>query len=155
MIMPLRNARHPCYPWFSCVIVNDMAALNIDAALIRHLDDNPAEMVQLENGCICCTLREDLVLELAKLAAKGHFDYCVIESTGISEPMQVRIKAMSYLTALLHSAMTHSSLQVAEAFLLAQKGHFPQLDVPFEAVLDACVTVIDTVNFLTQYNDTR
>jgi G3E family GTPase len=67
-----------------------MAALNIDAALIRHLDETSStEMVQLENGCICCTLREDMVMELAQLAAQGQFDYCVIESTGISEPMQV------------------------------------------------------------------
>ena len=69
-----------------------MAELNIDASLVKNsgLVQANEELVQLENGCICCTLRADLLREVARLAQKGTFDYCVIESTGISEPMQVR-----------------------------------------------------------------
>ncbi|GBF99676.1 hypothetical protein Rsub_12370 [Raphidocelis subcapitata] len=73
------------------VIVNDMAELNIDAALVagRRLVQQKEALVQLQNGCICCTLRGDLLQEVAALAAGGAFDYLVIESSGISEPMQV------------------------------------------------------------------
>ncbi len=76
------------------VIVNDMAALNVDAKLvssnaISQLSEKP-ELVQMQNGCICCTLRLDLLRSLAKMARSKKFDYCIIESTGISEPMQVR-----------------------------------------------------------------
>src|ERR1700742_2669436 len=74
------------------VIVNDMSEVNIDAALIAgtgHLDRTEERLVELTNGCICCTLREDLIESVARLATAGRFDQLLIESTGISEPMPV------------------------------------------------------------------
>lgn len=74
------------------VIVNDMSEINIDAALIAgqgHLDRTEEKLVELTNGCICCTLREDLVETVGALARQHRFDQLVIESTGISEPMPV------------------------------------------------------------------
>lgn len=75
------------------VIVNDMSEINIDAALVRdggaNLSRTEEQLVEMSNGCICCTLREDLLIEVAKLAQEGRFDYLLIESTGISEPMPV------------------------------------------------------------------
>lgn len=74
------------------VIVNDMSEVNIDAALIAgqgHLDRTEEKLVELTNGCKCCTLREDLIEAVGQLARQGRFDHLVIESTGISEPMPV------------------------------------------------------------------
>jgi len=79
------------------VIVNDMSDVNIDASLVEKSAQNNGaalsrteeKMVEMSNGCICCTLREDLLMEVGKLAAEGRFDYLLIESTGIGEPMPV------------------------------------------------------------------
>jgi G3E family GTPase len=79
------------------VIVNDMSEVNIDASLVERSAENAGaaisrteeKMVEMSNGCICCTLREDLLLEVRKLAYEGRFDYLLIESTGIGEPMPV------------------------------------------------------------------
>lgn len=75
------------------VIVNDMSEVNIDAALVRQggaeLSRSEEKLVEMSNGCICCTLREDLLEEVERLAGEGRFDYLLIESTGISEPMPV------------------------------------------------------------------
>lgn len=74
------------------VIVNDMSEVNIDGALVAGKADLhrvEEKLVTMQNGCICCTLREDLLLEVGKLAREGRFDYLLIESTGISEPMPV------------------------------------------------------------------
>ncbi|WP_132935369.1 GTP-binding protein, partial [Mycobacteroides abscessus] len=74
------------------VIVNDMSEVNIDAALVAgtgHLDRTEERLVELTNGCICCTLREDLIEAVGNLARQNRFDQLVIESTGISEPMPV------------------------------------------------------------------
>lgn len=110
------------------VIVNDMSDINIDAATIKNevsLNHSNEKLVEMSNGCICCTLREDLLIEIGKLAKDGSFDYLVIESTGISEP-----------------------LPVAETFTFTDEKGSSLSDV---ARLDTMVTVIDAVNFLTDY----
>ncbi|MEM9253922.1 MAG: zinc metallochaperone GTPase ZigA [Pseudomonadota bacterium] len=110
------------------VIVNDMSEINIDSALIHNevsLNRSEEKLVEMSNGCICCTLREDLLQEVAKLAQEGRFDYLLIESTGISEP-----------------------LPVAETFTFADENGVSLSDV---ARLDTMVTVVDAVNFLRDY----
>ena len=75
------------------LIVNDMGSVNIDAALVKQSNAEymagTERVVEMQNGCICCTLREDLLQEVAALARRGVFDYLVIESSGISEPMPI------------------------------------------------------------------
>ena len=115
------------------VIVNDMSEVNIDAQLVAsgqaRLDRTEEKLVEMQNGCICCTLREDLLLEVAALAKEGRFDYLVIESTGISEP-----------------------LPVAETFTFAQEDGTSLGDV---ARLDTMVTVVDAPKFLQDWEDSR
>ena len=108
------------------VIVNDMSEVNVDAQLVRDgpgaLTRVDAQLVEMSNGCICCTLREDLLVEVARLAGAGRFDYLLIESTGISEP-----------------------LPVAETFTFAGEDGRCLGDV---ARLDTMVTVVDAGAFL-------
>jgi G3E family GTPase len=114
------------------VIVNDMSDINIDAAMVKSevsLSHSEEKLVEMSNGCICCTLREDLLLEVNKLAKDGRFDYLVIESTGISEP-----------------------LPVAETFTFADEEGVSLSDV---ATLDTMVTVVDAANFLKDYEDAK
>ncbi len=112
------------------VIVNDMSEVNIDARLVKAgggaLSRVDEKLVELSNGCICCTLREDLLLEVSRLAREGRFDYLLIESTGISEP-----------------------LPVAETFTFADESGQSLSDV---ARLDTLVTVVDALNFLRDWN---
>ena len=110
------------------VIVNDMSEINIDGAEVqRDVTLNRAEekLVELSNGCICCTLREDLLKEVSKLAKEGRFDYLLIESTGISEP-----------------------LPVAETFTFRDDAGQSLADI---ARLDTMVTVVDGLNFLRDF----
>ena len=114
------------------VIVNDMSEINIDASMIKNdvsLNHSEEKLVEMSNGCICCTLREDLLLEVNKLAKDNKFDYLVIESTGISEP-----------------------LPVAETFTFADEDGVSLSDV---ARLDTMVTVVDAVNFLRDYEEAK
>lgn len=114
------------------VIVNDMSEINIDASMIeKEVSFNRAEekLVEMSNGCICCTLREDLLIEVRKLAAERKFDYLVIESTGISEP-----------------------LPIAETFTFADENGVSLSDI---ARLDTMVTVVDAVNFLKDFEEAR
>ena len=114
------------------VIVNDMSEINIDAAIVQNevsLNRSEEKLVEMSNGCICCTLREDLLEEVTKLAREKRFDYLVIESTGISEP-----------------------LPVAETFTFADESGVSLSDV---ADLDTMVTVVDAVNFLKDYDEAK
>ena len=106
------------------VIVNDMSEINIDAQLVvdggAELSRTEEQLVEMSNGCICCTLRDDLLDEVRRLSNEGRFDYLLIESTGVSEPMPV-----------------------AETFFRDELG-FSLEDV---ASLDTMVTVVDANNF--------
>lgn len=112
------------------VIVNDMGEINIDAELVRNnveISQSGEKLVEMTNGCICCTLREDLLEEVARLAREGRFDYLLIESTGISEP-----------------------LPVAETFTFRGEDGTSLSDL---ARLDTMVTVVDAVNFPKEYHE--
>ena len=92
------------------VIVNDMSEINIDASLVEKgsgISRTEEKFVELSNGCICCTLREDLLIEVQKLASQGNIDYIVIESTGISEPIPVA-QTFSYIDEELGIDLTAS-----------------------------------------------
>lgn len=111
------------------VIVNDMSEVNIDADLVRggtELSRQDEKLVEMTNGCICCTLRDDLLQEVRRLAAEGRFDYLLIESTGIAEP-----------------------LPVAATFDFRDEDGSSLSDV---ARLDTMVTVVDAVNLLSDFS---
>lgn len=114
------------------VIVNDMSEINIDAQQIQQdvqLNRAEEKLVEMSNGCICCTLREDLLIEVRRLAEEKRFDYLVIESTGISEP-----------------------LPIAETFTFADEDGESLSQI---ARLDTMVTVVDAINFLRDFNEAR
>jgi G3E family GTPase len=111
------------------VIVNDMSEVNIDAALVReggaNLSRTDEQLIEMTNGCICCTLRDDLLKEVRTLAEQGRFDYLLIESTGISEP-----------------------LPVASTFDFRDENGSSLADI---SRLDTMVTVVDVANLLNDY----
>ncbi|GHC26272.1 GTP-binding protein [Kushneria pakistanensis] len=115
------------------VIVNDMSEVNIDADLVRggdsHLSRTEETMVEMTNGCICCTLRGDLIEEVSRLAGEGRYDALVIESTGISEP-----------------------LPVAATFEFRDEHGFSLADI---ARIDAMITVVDAASLLRDYASTE
>lgn len=112
------------------VIVNDMSEINIDAQLIAkentYFKHSEEKLVEMSNGCICCTLREDLLIEIAELAKQKRFDYLLIESSGISEP-----------------------LPVAETFTFTDEQGTALSDI---SRLDTLVTVVDAANFEANFN---
>lgn len=111
------------------VIVNDMSEVNIDAKLIANentLSRTEEKLVEMSNGCICCTLREDLMMEVEKLANENRFDYLLIESTGISEPVPV--------------AQTFS-------FVDEEQG----IDLSRFSYIDSMITVVDSFNFFKDF----
>jgi G3E family GTPase len=111
------------------VIVNDMSEVNVDANLVKNentLSRTEEKLVEMSNGCICCTLREDLMIEVEKLANEGRFDYLLIESTGISEPVPV--------------AQTFS--------FVSEDG---DIDLSKFSYVDTMVTVVDAFNFFKDF----
>ena len=112
------------------VIVNDMSEVNIDAQFIENentLSRTEEKLVEMSNGCICCTLREDLMVEVEKLAAQNKFDYLLIESTGISEP-----------------------IPVAQTFTFESEDG--KIDLSRFSYIDTMVTVVDAFNFLKDFS---
>ena len=114
------------------VIVNDMSEVNIDAALVRdggaNLSRTDEKLVEMSNGCICCTLRDDLLTEVRRLAATGRYDYLLIEGTGIAEP-----------------------LPIATTFDFRDENGVSLSDL---TRLDTMVTVVDAANLLKDYAST-
>ncbi|MBY3598382.1 GTP-binding protein [Rhizobium bangladeshense] len=125
----LNHVLHNCEGYRIAVIVNDMSEINIDADLVRddgaNLSRTDETLVELTNGCICCTLRDDLLTEIRRLAATGRFDYLLIEGTGIAEP-----------------------LPIAATFSFRDESGAALCDV---ARLDTMVSVIDAANLLADY----
>lgn len=112
------------------VIVNDMSEVNIDAQFIENentLSRTEEKLVEMSNGCICCTLREDLMVEVEKLASQNKFDYLLIESTGISEP-----------------------IPVAQTFSFESEDG--DIDLSRFSFVDTMVTVVDAFNFLKDFS---
>lgn len=107
------------------VIVNDMSEVNVDADLV-HMSRTDEKMIQLQNGCICCTLREDLLIEIDKLVKNNQLDYIVIESTGISEPVPV-------------------------AQTLTLNDEVLNINLADNTILDTMVTVVDANRFWDDY----
>lgn len=121
------------------IIVNDMAALNVDATLISKAEilQRDEKMIEMQNGCICCTLREDLLVEISRIASDPtkKFDYIIIESSGISEPMQV-----------------------AETFAISNedlKGNTGVTSINTIARLDTCATVVDVSSLFSYFENSK
>ena len=111
------------------VIVNDMSEVNVDAALVKSentLSRTEEKLVEMSNGCICCTLREDLMIEVERLAKENRFDYLLIESTGISEPVPV-----------------------AQTFSFVDENN--GIDLSKFSYIDTMVTVVDAYNFFDDF----
>jgi len=115
------------------VIVNDMSEVNIDADLVRdggaQLSRTEEKLIEMSNGCICCTLRDDLLKEVSRLAMEGRFDYLIIESTGVSEP-----------------------LPVAQTFTFTDENGKSLQEL---TRLDTMVTVVDAAHFLDQFREAQ
>jgi molybdopterin-guanine dinucleotide biosynthesis protein len=115
------------------VIVNDMSEVNIDAEFVKNentLSRTEEKLVEMSNGCICCTLREDLMIEVEKLAKEDRFDYLLIESTGISEP-----------------------IPVAQTFSFESEDG--AIDLRKFSYVDTMVTVVDAFNFMKDFSSAQ
>ncbi|KAL5117364.1 hypothetical protein ACEQ8H_004680 [Pleosporales sp. CAS-2024a] len=143
------------------VIVNDMAAVNVDANTIARSSgrlwkagETPGErrvkekVVQMQNGCICCTLRSDLLVELARLAwSDSCFDHVIIESSGISEPQQV---AETFTTELTEAMVDAAGMEFEEKETFLQVAKLGGLGTV--ATIDTMVTVVDAFRFFSEFD---
>ena len=112
------------------VIVNDMSEINIDANVVKNeniLSRTDEKLIEMSNGCICCTLREDLMIEVERLAKENRFDYLLIESTGISEPIPVAQTSFSFI------------------------DDENNIDLSKFSYVDTMVTVVDAFNFFNDF----
>ncbi|KAF2106305.1 cobalamin synthesis protein [Lophiotrema nucula] len=153
----------PDYGLRIAVIVNDMASVNIDGNLIAHSNIAPSKtsskdkpdgvvfkekIVQMQNGCICCTLRSDLLTELARLAwSEKAFDHVLVESSGISEPQQVAETFTAELTEAMADAEGMETEEKETFLRVAQIGGLKTL-----ATIDTMVTVVDAFRFFSEFN---
>ncbi|WFD36634.1 hypothetical protein MCUN1_003519 [Malassezia cuniculi] len=139
------------------VIVNDMGELNIDARLVAHASQGTERLVEMTNGCVCCTLRGDLLEEVSQLARDKRIDYLIIESSGISEPMQV-CETFSEEFAEMHAAAAadlRASVEPdakdaesnARIAAILEAGGLPAV-----ARLDTCCTVVDAVSIFNDFS---
>lgn len=132
------------------IIVNDMAEVNIDGAHVARLSgkEDKGNLVQMQNGCICCTLRGDFLVELANMAWGGQFDYVLIESSGISEPQQVAETFTAALSAEMLDIPEEIELEDREVIeKVAKAGGLEKV-----ARIDTMVTVIDAFRFFAEFN---
>ncbi|KAF9691161.1 hypothetical protein EKO04_010780 [Ascochyta lentis] len=141
------------------VIVNDMASVNIDANLVTRSTDSRGKkdngeirvkekVVQMQNGCICCTLRSDLLTELARLAwSDDGFDHVVIESSGISEPQQV---AETFTAELTEAMIDAEGMETEEKEIFAKVAKLGGLKSI--ASVDTMVTVVDAFRFFSEFD---
>lgn len=127
------------------VIVNDMSEINIDENLVKpFIQHQEEELVEFSNGCICCTLREDLLKEVAQLAKQDRFDHLIIESTGISEPLPV---AETFTFEMEEDDDENATTNDGTTTAAAMES---LLDL---AEIDTMVTVVDAINFLNDMDD--
>ena len=129
----LNHILHNKQGFKAAVIVNDMSEVNVDADLVRNensLSRTEEKLVEMSNGCICCTLREDLMIEVEKLAKAQKFDYLIIESTGISEP-----------------------IPVAQTFSFESEDG--KIDLSKFSYIDTMVTVVDAFNFMKDFSSSQ
>ena len=156
------------------VIVNDMSELNIVGPLVqRHIQQQDEKLVEMSNGCICCTLREDLLKEVAALSRLNKFDHLIIESTGISEPMPVAEtftflldtetdsnadtevetdgSDLNALSTLIPTNTANNDISTSSTSSVSSDSFLSSLsDI---AEIDTMVTVVDAVNFVNDLQD--
>lgn len=143
------------------VIVNDMGELNIDSQLIQNhnVSQSKERLVEMTNGCVCCTLRGDLLEEVSQLAADRKIDYLLIESSGISEPMQV-CETFSDVFAEMHAQAAEDLRMQDDADESTRKSNARVAEIledgglPAVTRLDTCLTVVDAVNLLADFATT-
>ena len=137
------------------VIVNDMSEVNVDANLVKSentLSRTEEKLVEMSNGCICCTLREDLMIEVERLAKENRFDYLLIESTGISEPIPVA-QTFSFIDEEINMDLSRYSYVDTMVTVVDAFNFFKDFGSP-ETLMDRDLTTIENdfrtiVNLLT------
>ncbi|KAH7302839.1 CobW/HypB/UreG, nucleotide-binding domain-containing protein [Stachybotrys elegans] len=137
------------------IIVNDIGAINVDASLIKKthtLRRTEEKVIALQNGCICCNLRGDLLEELVRLSKLAKFDYVIIESSGISEPEQVAETFDTQLSEEIHAVLSEQGVEIDEGMRNALLSIKKAGGIEKFARLDTTVTVIDAFTMLNDFD---